>query len=186
MNALEILSNEHGLIRQFLDNIAMASEKIENGQRPPGEFFVKAVEFARSFADKYHHFKEEHVMFVRLAQKKSGAIDAQLETLRFQHERGRSMVSEIEKAVDGYTRDDSQATTKMLENMASYTSLLRHHIHTEDHIFYPMVQQELSGEEMDLLLQEFEKERERAGGMAFEHSHKLVVDMGSILVHMEA
>ena len=34
------------------------------------------------------------------------------------------------------------------------------------------------------LLEEFEKERERTGGNAFELSHKLVVDMGSLLAHM--
>ena len=89
MDPIETLSNEHGLIRQFLDVLSIAAEKIEEGQHPSEAFFEKAVEFARAFADHYHHFKEEHVLFVQLAQKKQGEVDAQLEALRYEHERGR-------------------------------------------------------------------------------------------------
>jgi len=76
MDPIETLTNEHGLIRQFLDVLSMAAEKIEEGQHPSEAFFEKAVEFARAFADHYHHFKEEHVLFVQLAQKKQGEVDA--------------------------------------------------------------------------------------------------------------
>ena len=71
MEPLEVLRNEHGLIRQYLDNLALAVQKMENDARPPKEFFDKAIEFARTFADTFHHYKEEHVMFVRLAQAKA-------------------------------------------------------------------------------------------------------------------
>ncbi len=184
MAPLETLRNEHGLIRQFLDNLAMAVSKLEEEQRPPKEFFEKAVEFARSFADTFHHFKEEHVMFVRLAQKKSGTIDAQIEALRHQHERGRNFVTEIADSLDGYAAEQPIPTGRILESSAAYIALLRSHIHREDHVFYPMVQQELSEEEIDQLQVEFEKATEKSGSNVFARSHKLVVDMGSMLVHM--
>lgn len=95
MRPLETLRNEHGLIRQFLDNLALAVAKLENEERPPKEFFEKAVLFARTFADTFHHIKEEHVMFVRLAQKNNGAIDGQIESLRHQHDRGRNYISAL-------------------------------------------------------------------------------------------
>jgi len=66
MQPLETLRNEHGLIRQFLDNLALAVAELESEKRPPKEFFEMAVLFARTFADTFHHIKEEHVMFVRL------------------------------------------------------------------------------------------------------------------------
>ncbi len=106
MDPLETLSNEHGLIRQFLDNLSLAGQKIEEGQRPSRAFFEKAIDFARGFADKYHHFKEEHVLFVQLAQKKHGEVDAQLEALRFQHERGRELVTNMANSLDGYADQD--------------------------------------------------------------------------------
>ena len=185
MDPIETLSNEHGLIRQFLDVLTMASEKIENGQRPSEAFFEKGVEFARTFADHYHHFKEEHVLFVQLAQKKKGEIDAQLEALRYEHERGRSLITGIEQAVPGYADGDPIKTGELLENVAAYASLLRHHIHVEDHVFYPMARKMMSDQEIEVLSQEFGKQQEKHGRDTFEKCHKMVVDMGSIVTHLK-
>jgi len=184
MRPLETLRNEHGLIRQFLDSLALAVTALENEERPPKEFFEMAVLFARTFADTFHHIKEEHVMFVRLAQKNNGAIDAQIEALRHQHDRGRNYISAIAEALDGYAAEKPIQTSEIIENTAAYISLLRNHIHKEDHVFFPMAQEELSDEEQDDLEREFEKTRQKAGEDTFETSHKLVVDMGSMLVHL--
>ncbi len=184
MSPLETLRNEHGLIRQFLDNLALAVAKLEDGEQPPREFFDKAVLFARTFADSFHHIKEEHVMFVRLAQKNNGAIDGQIESLRHQHDRGRNYISAIAEALDGYAEGKPIQISDVLENAAAYISLLRNHIHKEEHVFFPMVDKELSDQEQDELRAEFDKARQKAGENAFENSHKFVVDMGSMLVHL--
>lgn len=181
MEALDILRNEHGLIRQFLDSLHLAAERMEEGARPPKEFFEKAIEFARGFTDKFHHFKEEYVMFAQLAQKRRGAIDAQIDALRYQQERGRNYIAEIGNALDGYGRGrDVQATT-VLENLAAYISLLRHHIHREDHVFYPMVAREFSEGELRSLLDLFRQEEAKAGGQAVENSRTLLEEMSALL-----
>jgi hemerythrin-like domain-containing protein len=185
MDVLDTLTNEHGLIRQFLDNLTLAAGSIEEGRRPSREFFEKGVEFARTFADTYHHFKEEHMVFVRLAQRRGGEIDAQLDALRYQHERGRELVSGMATAIDGYAANDPNKTADLLENMAAYVSLLRHHIHTEDHVFFPMARKILNDQEMRELENEFLKIQGKHGGDTFERSHKTVVDMGSILTHLQ-
>ena len=184
MNPLETLANEHGLIRQFLDNLTLAADKIERGQRPSEAFFEKAMDFARTFADTFHHFKEEHVLFVRLAEKRQGEIDAQLETLRFQHERGRELINGIGEALEGYAAQDAMKTTDLLEKVTAYAALLRHHIHIEDHVFYPMARKALTAEEMQKVGQEFAAQRDKQGTDTFERCHKLVVDMGSIITHL--
>jgi hemerythrin-like domain-containing protein len=185
MKPLETLTNEHGLIRQFLDNMTHVTHRIEKGEKVSIAFFEKAVDFARGFADDYHHFKEEHVLFVRLAQKKSGEIDAQLDALRQQHERGRAFVSGMSKALEGYVDGDPMKTVDLLENASAYCALLRHHIHIEDHVFYPMAKKALSAEDMAEVNEEFDRQREKHGLDTFEKYHKLVVDMGSIIVHMQ-
>ena len=185
MDPMETLTNEHGLIRQYIDNLSVAADKIENGQRPSGAFFEKALDFAHSFADSYHHFKEEHVLFVQLAQKQQGEIDAQLDALRYQHERGRELVTAMSNSLEGYVARDPMKTADLLENMAAYAALLRHHIHIEDHVFYPLAKKTLSEDELASIGNEFEKQRDKHGSNAFEHSHKQVVDMGSILTHLQ-
>ena len=184
MNAIEILINEHSLIRKFLENLALADEKLQHGERPPREFYDKAVQFARTFADLYHHFKEEQTMFARLAQIKGGEIDDKIEMLRYQHDRGRNFVNEIANSLDGYEKGDPIKTKTLLENAADYISLLRHHIHTEDHIFFPMADNSMSEREKWDLLKEFDKVENKTGKRTFETCHKLVADMGSLLVHM--
>jgi hemerythrin-like domain-containing protein len=184
MEPLEILRNEHGLIRQFVDNLSMAGEKMAEGERVPTEFFAKAVLFSKTFADEFHHPKEEYVMFVRLAQKKGGAMDGEIESLRHQHEHAGNYMSAISSALNGYDEGNPMRTSDILENMGAYIIMERAHIHKEDHVFFPMVAEEFSDDEMDQVKAEFEKVKEKAGGEKFEEAHKLIVEMGSILQHM--
>ncbi len=177
----EVLAGEHNLIRQALDNFSLAVEKMENGERPPKEFFETVVNFSRTFSDKFHHFKEEHLMFNTLAQKKEGAIDAQIDSLKHQHERGRDLVTVVDKSIDGYSRGEESQSMDLLESLASYISLLRHHIHREDYVFYPLVDKELSQEEQAALLSEFKKEEAKLGGNTYQECEKLVKEMGTLL-----
>ena len=183
MDPIDILRNEHGLIRQFLDNLTLATGQLEEGKRPPRTFFDKAVEFANGFADDLHHFKEEHVLFVRLAQKKRGEVDAQLDALRQQHERGRGFVNGMKHALDGFADGDSTWTADLLENAAAYCALLRHHIYIEDHQFFPMARKELDATDLELVQQEFDRQRAKRPADEFERFHKILVDMGSDLAH---
>lgn len=184
MDPFETLSNEHSLIRQYLDNLTLAADDIQNGGQPPGVFFEKAVVFARMFADEFHHFKEEHLLFVRLAQKRRGELDARLGVLRQQHERGRELVTGIATAIEGYTAGDPGATGALVERLGAFTSLLRHHLHMEDHVVYPIARRELDAADLRELDTEYLKIQAKYGGDTFERAQSLVVDMGSILADM--
>jgi hemerythrin-like domain-containing protein len=181
MKPTEILVSEHNLIRQALESCSLAVEKLESGEKPPMEFFEKAVEFARTFSDKFHHHKEEYLMFGRLAQRKNGQIDAQIDSLRYQHDRGRDLIAEITQSLTRYSEGQDPQATIILEDMAAYVSLLRHHIHREDYVFYPMVDKELTAADQKYLLDEFKKEASKDGGRIFENSQKLVREMGALL-----
>ncbi len=184
MNAIDILSNEHGLIRRFLERLDIAAELIRQGQRPPREFYELAVQFARTFADTVHHFKEEHVLFVRLAQRQEGAIDAQVEALRHQHERGRRLVTQLAGHLPAYAEASPEAVQMVLATSNAYCDLLQDHIHREDHEFFPLARKVLTADDCSALGEEFERDRQRRGGIAFEVAHKQVVDMGSLLTHL--
>lgn len=181
MKPTEILTEEHNVIRQALDSFHLAMENMEQGSNPPVEFFRKAVDFARTFVDKHHHFKEEYLMFGRLAERHQSDLDAQIETLRQQHDRSREFVSEMANALDGYSQGRDAQVTIMLENLASYTSLLRHHIHREDHVFYPMVERDLTQQELDDLSELFVKEDDKAGRDTLGDTRRLVGELGALL-----
>lgn len=184
MNPIETVSNEHGLLRQFCDNLDMACAKIAEGTRPSRAFFEKSLAVARQFADGYHHFKEEHILFVQLAQKQRGKIDAQLGALRNQHERSRELVTTMAAALDGYEAEVEADTEQLVEAAKEYSQLLRDHIHREDHVFLPQAQNVLTKSELEVIKREFDAQREKRGGDAFERYHKEIVDLGSILTHL--
>ncbi len=181
MNVLRILGHEHGLIRQYLDILQFAVERLERGEKPPMQLFENAVFFARDFVDKYHHYKEEHQMFRLLAEKTGGEFDGPIDSLRYQHERGRHHVSEIADALEGYDSDNDQKVTTVLENTAAFCSLLRQHVNREDHVFYPMAKKSLTDEERNRLLVEFNKVEEKLGDDFFEISAEQVEKMSKLV-----
>jgi hemerythrin-like domain-containing protein len=186
MDPIEILSNEHGLIRRFVDLLTKAVARLEVENPPPRAFFDNSIEFVRGFSDGFHHKKEELVMFVQLARKKNGAIDGQIEALRYQHDQGRGFVAAIDGALDDYEQGDPGAQSIVRENAASFASLLRHHIHIEDHIFFPMSREAMTPEELDDLGEKFAKVQEVHGADTFQRYHKIVVDLDEMLAEDDA
>ncbi len=181
MDPIEALRNEHVLIRQFVDLLSVAVERLEIEEPPPRAFFDNGIDFVRGFSDGFHHKKEELVMFRQLAQKKNGAIDGQIEALRYQHDQGRSFIQAIAGALDGYAAGDPGDGSIVRENAAAFASLLKHHIHIEDHIFFPMSQEEMSPQELEELGLKFEKVQKKHGSDTFERYRKLVNDLDEML-----
>ncbi len=181
LNPIETLRNEHGLIRRFVDLLSVAVARLEVENPPPRAFFDNGIEFVRGFSDGFHHKKEELVMFVQLAQKKNGAIDGQIEALRYQHDQGRGFIAAIAGALNGYAEEDSRDIAVVRENAAAFASLLKHHTHIEDHAFFPMARETMTEEELEELGKKFEKVQEVHGDETFERYHKLINDLELML-----
>lgn len=163
MKALSILRQEHRLILRMVETLMRIRKKMENGAHPDPIFFEKALEFMRAFADKYHHYKEEFVLFGMISQKRTNVLEAEMSALRYQHERCRQCTAEIENALQAYTQNDEMAATIILEYLATYTSLLKRHIYIEDHLFFPAAEKALLPAEDDHLLSLFQIETQQDG-----------------------
>jgi hemerythrin-like domain-containing protein len=164
MELTEKLVKEHVSILRGIDLLSRARDKIERNQYPPGAFFETAVVFFRNYADKYHHFKEEYLMFGFLAQKVGGELDLEIGALRHQHERCRGFLTRLERSINGYAMGNEIAVTSLLENLSAFISVLNHHIHMEDAIFFPLVEKKLSRDEKASLGDQFIREEERLRG----------------------
>ncbi len=169
------------MISDGLDLLTTAAEKIVRGQNPPKEFFEKAVTFTREFTNEFHHYKEEIVMFGLLAQKHEGAIDAEIERLRSQHEALHNYMSEISSSLDAYSQDSDSETRRLHRNLSDYIHTLRGHIVAENRIFYPMVVKTLTDDEKDVLLSEFEKYAAKTRPEALKECGDLVAEMRELI-----
>ena len=188
MKSTKLLSREHRLILTALDHLETARRALERDLRPPAELFTRAVQFFRNFADRFHHFKEEYLMFGLLAEKRDGEMDLAIGVLRHEHERCREHIQAMEDAIPGYAHGEEIATITLLENLAAYISLLRRHIHKEEHTFFPLVERSLSEPEDRDLHRRFRSEAEGAGGPnggdALSRYGEAVSEMGAMLEGM--
>ncbi len=161
------LIEEHMVILKGVGYLKLARKTLETCGQPPVGFFENAIPFFRNYTDKYHHYKEEYLMFGFLARKKDGAIDLEIGSLRHEHEIGRMCIKEIENSLPGYSKNSEIAIAKLLKNLSSFISILTRHIYKEDRLFFPMVEKELSPGEKQVLGEQFDKEEASLGKKAF-------------------
>jgi hemerythrin-like domain-containing protein len=181
MNALETITNEHRLIRRYLDNMEAATSFIHEGEVMSEELFNLFLDFSKSFLDSFHHFKEEYVLFLKLAEKKGGSIDPQIVSLREQHERGRNFVKQIHKSLPGYLKKDESAAANLCENMGYFVLLQKQHLNRENHVFIPMARKTFSEDELKAFTLEFEKQDQKLGGGVFKKSEKQVDKIAELM-----
>ena len=178
MKAIQTLTDEHKMILEMLGYLDTAAKRIISDQGPPKEFFEAGLDFARVYADKHHHFKEEYAMFGLLAQKHDGELDAQIERHRYQHEQCRDLMSE---SLDGYACKLDSPTRALHRNVEDYVRILSSHIRSEDEIFFPMVQDALSKEDENNLVDEFRKYESKVKGDVTATYTKRLAEMSEML-----
>jgi hemerythrin-like domain-containing protein len=98
----------------------------------------------RSYADRFHHAKEEDILF-KYFDTESAILKAMFED----HTRARGYVKAVLAALD---RNDQTAVS---EGLQAYRELLSEHIRKEDEILYPWMDSELSESQAADLLQRF-------------------------------
>ncbi len=181
MNALETIINEHRLIRRYLDNLEVAAGFIYEGEVMNEELFDLFFDFSKSFMDSFHHFKEEYVLFLKLAEKKGGTIDSQIVSLRDQHERGRNFLKQVHRSLPGYLKKDESASANLSENLGYFVLLQKQHLNRENHVFIPMARKTFSEDELKEFTEEFEKQDQKLGGDVFKKHEKQVDKIAELM-----
>lgn len=114
-------------------------------------FFTKAVDFIRNYADKFHHAKEEDILFVELCKDTVQMHCNPTSQMLFEHDLGRNFVKNMEEGLEG---NDSK---KVAENARGYAQMIQEHIFKEDSILYPMADEVLSAEIQESMLDRFKQ-----------------------------
>tara|TARA_Y100000310_G_C20621264_1_gene783414 strand:+ start:735 stop:1229 length:495 start_codon:yes stop_codon:yes gene_type:complete len=138
--ALQILVDEH---KNILKVIAALNEKCN--EEIDKEFFNKAISFIKNYADKFHHAKEEDILFKELGQVEMHCNPMQ--QMLHEHDLGRDFVKGMEEGLASNDRE------KVKENARGYAHLLQEHIFKEDQILYPMADGVLSPEKKKEILE---------------------------------
>lgn len=150
-NITQILSDEHQTILKVIDAARKECEEIENGKALNLEFFQKVINFIKNYADKFHHAKEEDILFKAMLENIENLHCNPIPVMLHEHDEGRAYVKGMEQGIS------ENNTKKLIENARGYCTLLQNHIYKEDNVLYPMAEEALSNEQKELVNQGYQE-----------------------------
>ncbi len=142
---IQKLVNEHMLIKEFLSLVPELCETIQKDLLGSKQIIFQCVEFITQFADKFHHAKEEDILF-SYAKGNEYILNVMLED----HKKGRYYVKSI---LLGLETEDASFITYSLKH---YRELLTEHIKKEDEILYPWIERTMSASDINSIEEEFD------------------------------
>lgn len=158
------LVDEHALIKRWIALIPRILENLNVDSIKDREILSDGVDFVRSYADRFHHAKEEDILF-KCFDEDLDILKAMLED----HARGRAHISALTEAVN--TRDEQAIS----EHLKAYGELLTEHIRKEDEILYPWIDRNLSTTQVGELFSKFGRVDEISGKEVTERGRSFVV-----------
>lgn len=148
MNGIELLMQEHQNILKFTDYVKkLCCDVLENGTLNTTKF-RECIDFGRNYADKYHHGKEEKILF-RIMLENLDVIAEKLISngMLVEHDLGRFHVGELEESLNHYDENPTvEAKLAIITNASGYADLLRRHIEKEDTAVFSFAERSLSDE----------------------------------------
>lgn len=157
MQATDILMEEHRVIEKVLASLETAANRLSESRIIPMDFFLKAADFIKGFADGCHHRKEEGVLFVALSANGMSQETEPLSIMLAEHEEGRRLTRAMREGAERVQGGDTTALSQVIQNALDYVTLLREHIQKEDHILFPMADDIIPVEQHQQIMADFNR-----------------------------
>lgn len=137
-----ILIDEHKLILQALEAIKTKIDEIRSNKAVDPNLITTLVDFFRTYADRFHHGKEEGILFSELTKKQLIETDKKaMNELIEEHVFARHTVTALESAKENYVAGKTQSADAVAELLQTLTEFYPRHIEKEDkHFFYPSME----------------------------------------------
>ncbi|PLX82298.1 MAG: cation-binding protein [Desulfuromonas sp.] len=169
-----VMVEEHKLILRMIALVEKNTALLEAGRFRHWQFYLDAVDFIRNYADRYHHAKEEDVLFVELIRNGMPEKNSPIEAMHMEHEQGRAHVRAVEEAAQKALAGEPGQGAVIAEHARGYAELLRGHIAKEDDILYPLAERVLPEEVRPGMLAAYEQAEARTPGL--EEKYRLMVE----------
>jgi len=150
-NVTQVLSEEHQIILRVINAAFKECEDIEQGKAIELSFFQKTIDFIRNYADKFHHAKEEEILFIAMLESADQMHCNPIPVMLHEHAESRELVQGMEEAIS------ENNIEKLIDNTRAYGMLLQQHIYKEDNVLYPMAEQGLTNEQKVVIKQKYQE-----------------------------
>jgi len=163
MNPTKMLSDEHKNILAVIEAIESECNKLNKNKAIDMSFFHNTIEFIREYADKFHHAKEEDLLFKEFNKCSENAHCNPVEQMLYEHDIGRKFVKGMEIALKNENKAD------LVKNALGYAQLLKEHIYKEDNILYPMIEEVLPAGIKSQMQKKFDIINKKKAGVQKKH-----------------
>jgi len=136
----QTLVDEHRLIIRMIALLEKNAPRTAEGNYRNWQFYLDGIDFIRQYADRFHHAKEEDVLFKALVDNGMPKEHSPVAAMLMEHDKGRSFVRAMESAVHEAQAGRTDKYLSIADNALGYTALLRDHISKEDEILYPLAE----------------------------------------------
>lgn len=168
------LKAEHEKILILLRILERICARLEVRRNINPLYLGQMINFMKVFIDKFHHGKEEDLLFPAMQKAGVRREPCPIGELMIDHIKGRSLARRMNLAAERYGKYDRAAPAQFVESAKSYISLLSEHIRKEDEIYFPLAEKALSERQKKELWESFE-ELERTGAGRKEHASMLKI-----------
>ncbi|HEY3250054.1 MAG TPA: hemerythrin domain-containing protein [Ignavibacteria bacterium] len=160
--SIEILYNEHDIIKSVINYREKIAALANSNPELYKKTILELINFFRNYADKFHHYKEEKLLFPLMCEKNDMLKDSIIQEMLENHEDFRKLVKSIESAADSGNYEESSKL------MFKYTEMLLDHIAVEDHELFQMAEMLFDEKELEKLYYDFQ-DIDRELGLESKH-----------------
>ena len=138
------LVKEHLLIKKWLALIPDILPTLSLESEEDRRLILEGVDFIRSYADQFHHAKEEDILFKY--------FDENLDMVKVMCEDHKTARNHVKAIVEAVERKDRET---VVQHLNSYRNLLSQHIKREDEIMLPWMDKQLSVSQVGAMFSKF-------------------------------
>ncbi|MBD1399667.1 hemerythrin domain-containing protein [Pelovirga terrestris] len=169
----QVMVKEHQLILRMIALLEKNVALMEQGRFRNWQFFLDAVDFIRNYADRFHHAKEEDVLFVALINNGMPEKQSPIEAMHIEHDQGRAFVRNMADAAEKALAGEAGQIGIIAENANGYIDLLREHIDKEDTVLYPLAERILPDDVRAQMVDAYHRAEEQTLGLEEKYQRLL-------------
>ena len=156
MLAIDILVKEHDSILKVIE-ITQTILNTNDKSTVKLDHVEQIIDFIKNFADKYHHLKEEDVLFMEMEKHGMPREGGPIAVMLHEHDGGRNYIKHAVEAIWKLKLGDDSTFEQLSKNLLNYCTLLTNHIGKENNILYPMADRLLPADVKSAMTDNFEK-----------------------------
>ncbi len=144
MDPRDMLREEHGATMKMLAALQRFIAKLVDLKEGETKDLKALIEFFEIYVDRYHHGKEEQVLFPTLYRTRTARIDSLINSLMEDHREARTSMEQIKSNVVSLHSCSEADLYEFRERADRYVDLVRKHVRKENSELLPLIEERLS------------------------------------------